>query len=421
LINANKQSVTNGYLLNTTLEFSCLNGYTLVGSKINLCVSNFTNGYWKGGTALCLPISTISPTTTITTDATTIKSQTDYSLSMYTCKLDLASTLVSFQDTTMSTLCMDNYKFLNASFGSYLSNNALVIYQCLNTNLEKFSAKCLNGTLYLQQNCNELIKTFKSCIPPPKIANGYNKFGSTQHGKKALYQCFNGYELVKGHSEIECINGEWVGAIPQCSKINCGFPGILNNGRILYIGTLSEYTYQPYMNTVGQNKQIRYECDKDYQLEGPSGSTCINGRWKPHVKLAKCVKELGSSKPEILNGPLQYQNDFELDEETLDEYIPTSKLLKQNIKLYETRHSKDNSESSKNNLYKNMTSSVQFNEKRFLRNSKLKRLKKHRIKKFKFDENSNMNVSLTKNLNKRRRKSYFLKYKNQGFKNKLNL
>ena len=44
-------------------------------------------------------------------------------------------------------------------------------------------------------------------------------------------------------------------------QVNCGYPGLLENGRVLYIGTLAEYTYQPYMTTVGQNKQIRYECD----------------------------------------------------------------------------------------------------------------------------------------------------------------
>jgi len=28
----------------------------------------------------------------------------------------------------------------------------------------------------------------------------------------------------------------------------------------------------------------------DYKLFGPSGSTCINGNWKPSVKLVQCIK-----------------------------------------------------------------------------------------------------------------------------------
>ena len=58
----------------------------------------------------------------------------------------------------------------------------------------------------------------------------------------------------------------------------------------MYIGTLDEYQYKPYMTTVGQNRQIRYECDLSYNLVGPSGSTCINGYWKPAFNQVNCVK-----------------------------------------------------------------------------------------------------------------------------------
>lgn len=58
----------------------------------------------------------------------------------------------------------------------------------------------------------------------------------------------------------------------------------------MYIGTLDEYQYKPYMTTVGQNRQIRYVCDAGYNLVGPSGSTCINGHWKPAFKQVNCVK-----------------------------------------------------------------------------------------------------------------------------------
>ena len=57
-----------------------------------------------------------------------------------------------------------------------------------------------------------------SCLAPPKLLNGYNKYSSTQHGSKVLYQCLNGYELSKGNAELRCENGEWIGSIPSCSK-----------------------------------------------------------------------------------------------------------------------------------------------------------------------------------------------------------
>jgi hypothetical protein len=121
------------------------------------------------------------------------------------------------------------------------------------------------------------------CSAAPKIVNGYNRYGSTEHGSKALYECFNGFELDQHNGELKCSHGEWVGKIPTClksnnfktnlvkthkpkfnykiQKANCNYPGPLVNGKLFYIGTLSEYTYQPYMKSMGQNKQIRYECD----------------------------------------------------------------------------------------------------------------------------------------------------------------
>ena len=54
----------------------------------------------------------------------------------------------------------------------------------------------------------------------------------------------------------------------------------------------------------------------------------------------------------------------------------------------------------------------QLDEKRFADRNKLKRLKKHKIKKFKFNEDLSTIGNLTKNSNKkRRRKKKFLKYR----------
>lgn len=44
--------------------------------------------------------------------------------------------------------------------------------------------------------------------------------------------------------------------------MNCGYPGLLKNGRILYVGSLGEYNYQSYMTAIGHNKQIKFTCDK---------------------------------------------------------------------------------------------------------------------------------------------------------------
>lgn len=39
-------------------------------------------------------------------------------------------------------------------------------------------------------------------------------------------------------------------------------------GSLLIHGSLSEYTYKPYMTSMGQNKQIKYVCDNGKHIEG---------------------------------------------------------------------------------------------------------------------------------------------------------
>lgn len=91
--------------------------------------------------------------------------------------------------------------------------------------------------------------------------------------------------------------------------VNCAFPGYLENGKIFYVGTLAEYAYHPYMNNLGQNKQIRYECEDGFKLIGPNGSTCINGNWKPNFKLVKCIKKDSSLSIINLNETLKTELD----------------------------------------------------------------------------------------------------------------
>jgi hypothetical protein len=38
------------------------------------------------------------------------------------------------------------------------------------------------------------------------------------NGSKAIYKCFNGFELRDGNKELVCSNGEWIGQVPSCVK-----------------------------------------------------------------------------------------------------------------------------------------------------------------------------------------------------------
>jgi len=67
----------------------------------------------------------------------------------------------------------------------------------------------------------------------------------------------------------------------------CEYPGNITHGRVLLVGHIGKYEYRQYVQPVGHNDHIQYECFKHYRLVGPSGSTCVNGTWSP-PQLPRC-------------------------------------------------------------------------------------------------------------------------------------
>lgn len=70
--------------------------------------------------------------------------------------------------------------------------------------------------------------------------------------------------------------------------VYCSYPGNLENGRVMLVGSLGLHEYRPYVKNVVTNRQLTYECNKGFLLKGPPGSTCLNGEWQPS-ELPKCV------------------------------------------------------------------------------------------------------------------------------------
>jgi hypothetical protein len=70
--------------------------------------------------------------------------------------------------------------------------------------------------------------------------------------------------------------------------VYCRFPGYLANGRLMLVGHMGMYDYRPYVRKVMHGRQIAFECQKGFYLNGPTGSTCLNGVWSPS-NLPQCL------------------------------------------------------------------------------------------------------------------------------------
>lgn len=51
----------------------------------------------------------------------------------------------------------------------------------------------------------------------------------------------------------------------------------------MLVGHMGMYDYRPYVRRVPHGKQIMYECERGYHIEGPPGATCVDGHWSPIV------------------------------------------------------------------------------------------------------------------------------------------
>ncbi|KAJ8300265.1 hypothetical protein KUTeg_021784 [Tegillarca granosa] len=115
------------------------------------------------------------------------------------------------------------------------------------------------------------------CPSPPKhIDNGLRIYEGLKHGNRARYQCWNGYQLNgmdEGADFLVCELGKWRGGNPTCDRL---------------------FEFSHYITKIKHGIRIHFECDYGYARLGPSGATCVNGKWRPDLNKpgTKCVKKL---------------------------------------------------------------------------------------------------------------------------------
>ncbi|XP_039391797.1 complement receptor type 1-like isoform X2 [Mauremys reevesii] len=149
------------------------------------------------------------------------------------------------------------------------------------------------------------------CPPPPDIANGSHTGQSEQEfsfGSAVTYKCDKGFSLI-GEASIHCtmkdnVNGEWSGPAPECKAIPCPPPPDITHG-----------------SHTGQSEQefsfgsvVTYKCDQGFSLIGEASIHCttkdnVNGEWSgpaPECKAIPCLPP-----PDITSGSHTGQSEQE--------------------------------------------------------------------------------------------------------------
>lgn len=64
----------------------------------------------------------------------------------------------------------------------------------------------------------------------------------------------------------------------------CPNPGEIVNGKVYKKGSKGKFVFRDFIYTIKHGDRLEYECDRNYNLVGPAGAACVNGRWSPEEK-----------------------------------------------------------------------------------------------------------------------------------------
>ncbi len=147
------------------------------------------------------------------------------------------------------------------SYGSVISFSCDIGFILIgNSELTCQADKSWNGSI---PTCNLI-----QCDDPVSLANGDIVGNSYYYGSSISFSCKEGYLLI-GDPMITCqSNGSWTSDYPTCSLVNCGNPGVPDNG---WQNPNASYTF---------DSKVFYSCLNGFELNGSSMISCqANGTW----------------------------------------------------------------------------------------------------------------------------------------------
>lgn len=226
----NGQVQKGDYTFNSTVEFSCNDGYRLVGESSLFCNSD---GLWEGILPTCEQVFCPELPPTISDGNVSVSARTVAATAEYKC-----------------------------NGGFHLIGNAL--RECLNTG--EWSGK--------EPFCAAVL-----CTPPPAVDKAIMEGSKFGIGDAIFYTCEEGYDLVGDFTRVCQQDGSWSNKAPECYPVNCPEPEMVNNG--WYSGDSSDY-----------KSIVTYYCEDGYEIIGNNERTCLsNDSWSgnsPECKKVSC-------------------------------------------------------------------------------------------------------------------------------------
>ncbi|XP_065315974.1 sushi, von Willebrand factor type A, EGF and pentraxin domain-containing protein 1-like isoform X1 [Gordionus sp. m RMFG-2023] len=290
----NGKVLSNGLNFGDMLHYECDRGFKLIGTKDRRCDEN---GIWIPDPPICIAVDCGYPGD-LYNGFLELNSTKWGAVVIYWC-----SELSVFIGDSQSAICQLNEKWShplprcmknciiasidyatvpNFKLGDMITHNTTMNFSCVRQTSPyiNMTTRCNNGSFEPVIRCEP-----EDCMDlPPRIKNGRSIVIRSKHGSAAKFICDPGYKIVS-FERMVCKFGQWSGPLPQCSNIVCQFPGLLTNGQVFLVGSFGEYNYREYITNVQHGRQIAYKCDKNYYISyGPSGATCIDGKWNPPNK-----------------------------------------------------------------------------------------------------------------------------------------
>ncbi|XP_077192333.1 complement receptor type 1-like [Paroedura picta] len=255
--------VPKDFLFGSTVNFTCDEGYRLIGQSSIQCVVSGEGVVWSGEIPICQRVHSSLPSGVDEKDSTSAGRR---------CPVPnvengrIAGEIDLRLGTQITFICDEGHRVIGHNGARCVLHNNQVVWD------------------HDPPHCQRI-----PCYPPPNIANGrYEELYDYVYGSAVTYRCDSPFSLI-GSSTIVCIydmnqNGKWSAPAPECRVVTCKTPDVPNG--LMRTSYRISYSYQD---------RILFDCKPGFKLKDNRGdSTCeADSTWQP--PLPECVLDRTSS------------------------------------------------------------------------------------------------------------------------------